>query len=131
MGGAMDWLRWNGTLVGVGLVASLALAAPRGSRAEDAVRTFEITASKYTFTPATIEVSQGERVKLILHSTDVTHGIEISDFGVKAEIPKGGQAVTVEFVADKVGTFEFKCSHFCGMGHRKMKGQVVVAARAR
>jgi heme/copper-type cytochrome/quinol oxidase subunit 2 len=24
------------------------------------------------------------------------------------------------------GTYSFKCSEFCGMGHRDMKGQIVV-----
>jgi len=36
------------------------------------------------------------------------------------------QAVQVEFVAAQPGTYAFKCSDFCGMGHRDMKGQIVV-----
>jgi heme/copper-type cytochrome/quinol oxidase subunit 2 len=94
------------------------------------VRTFEVAASKYKFEPARIEVTEGDTVRLVLHSTDTTHGIGIKEFKVDTRIPKGGEPVTVEFVADKVGTFEFKCSHFCGLGHGHMKGELVVAARA-
>jgi cytochrome c oxidase subunit II len=130
MGGVMR-RKWRLGAVGVlWLAAWVALPTALAAAPEAAVRTFEITASKYVFTPATIEVNQGDRVKLVLRSTDVTHGIEIKEFGVKTEIPKGGQAVTVEFTADKAGAFEFKCSHYCGMGHRKMKGRLVVTARA-
>ena len=28
--------------------------------------------------------------------------------------------------ADKAGTFPFECSHFCGFGHKRMKGELVV-----
>ncbi len=120
---------WGGVRVTVGLAAAALWLAPFVARAVEpapAVRTVEVTASKYKFEPARIEVKQGERVRLILHSTDTTHGIEIKEFHVKADIPKGGDPVTVEFVADQAGTFEFKCSHFCGMGHHGMKGQLVV-----
>jgi cytochrome c oxidase subunit 2 len=112
-------------------VACLALVAPlRAAEPAATVRTFEITASKYKFEPARIEVVEGETVRLVLHSTDTSHGLGISAFGVDTQIPKGGAPVSVEFVANKPGTFEFKCSHFCGMGHRRMKGELVVAPRA-
>ena len=31
-----------------------------------------------------------------------------------------------EFTADKPGTFPFECWIFCGMGHGKMKGELIV-----
>ncbi len=37
-----------------------------------------------------------------------------------------GEGVTVEFTADQAGTFPFGCSHFCGLGHQNMKGQLTV-----
>jgi heme/copper-type cytochrome/quinol oxidase subunit 2 len=39
--------------------------------------------------------------------------------------------VTVRFVADKAGTFEIACSEYCGKGHKKMKGQLVVKEAAK
>ena len=31
-----------------------------------------------------------------------------------------------EFTADRAGTFPFQCSVFRGLGHKKMKGQLIV-----
>jgi cytochrome c oxidase subunit II len=85
-----------------------------------------LTAKRFKFEPDRIEVREGERVRLVLHSADVTHGIEIEEFGVALEVPKGGEVVSVEFVADRAGTFRFVCSEYCGAGHRGMKGALVV-----
>ena len=48
---------------------------------------------------------------------------------MKTLIPKVGQAVTVEFVADQAGVFDFTCAEYCGTGHSGMKGRLVVLAR--
>ena len=98
---------------------------------EAAARTFEVTASRFRFEPATLEVAEGDRVVLTLRSADGKHGIAIPEFKVKATIPKGGAPVTVRFVASKAGTFRFECSEYCGSGHRQMKGRLVVAGRGR
>jgi len=92
-------------------------------------RSFEVTASKFRFEPDTIEVDEGDRVAITLHSADVTHGFALKPFDVKAAIPKGGQPVTVEFVADKAGTYEFRCAVYCGPRHRGMRGRLVVRPR--
>ena len=57
------------------------------------------------------------------------------DFGDCTKSPKTGtldlaliniEAATIEFTADKAGTFPFQCSNFCGFGHGKMKGKLIV-----
>src|SRR5262245_15581374 len=47
------------------------------SYAPPAEKTFEITAKRFAFEPATIEVTQGDTVKLTVKSSDSTHGFEI------------------------------------------------------
>ena len=47
---------------------------------------------------------------------------------MKALIPKMGETVIVEFVADRAGTFNFTCAEYCGTGHAAMKGRLVVLA---
>jgi heme/copper-type cytochrome/quinol oxidase subunit 2 len=32
----------------------------------------------------------------------------------------------IEFLAQTPGTYTFKCCHTCGLGHRGMKGQIIV-----
>jgi cytochrome c oxidase subunit 2 len=89
------------------------------------VKTFDITAKQWEFDPATITVNEGDRVRLTVTSTDVEHGIAIPDFGVSEKLHPN-EPVTVEFVADKKGTFRFFCNVFCGSGHGGMRGNLVV-----
>jgi cytochrome c oxidase subunit 2 len=93
------------------------------------VKIVEVTASQFQFDPATITVAEGDRVRLRLHSLDRTHAFAIKAFRVKALIPRGGEAITVEFVADRAGSFDFTCAEYCGTGHARMKGRLVVVAR--
>ena len=89
------------------------------------VHEIQMTAKKYEFNPSTITVKKGERVRLIITALDKDHGIKIDAFEVN-HILKKGTAATVEFTADKAGEFPFQCSKFCGFGHGKMKGKIIV-----
>jgi len=51
-------------------------------------------------------------------------------FKIKQKLKKGEPSI-IEFTPDKAGTFPFKCSIFCGMGHRGMKGTIVVEEYSR
>jgi heme/copper-type cytochrome/quinol oxidase subunit 2 len=90
-----------------------------------AVREIEMTAKKYEFSPNEIRVRAGETVRLIITAQDRKHGFEIEALKIKRELPKG-EPVTIEFTADRAGTFPFKCANFCGFGHGRMKGQLIV-----
>ena len=103
----------------------------KGGVVVEEVKTIDVIASQFQFEPATIWVAQGDSVRLRLHSADRTHGFAIKAFRVKALIPKVGEAVTVEFVADQAGTFDFTCAEYCGTGHAGMKGRLVVLARGK
>jgi len=93
-------------------------------------RAIEMVASRFKFEPETLQVREGDRVRLTLRSTDTEHGFTIKKLNVRVAVPKTGEPVTVEFVADRPGTYEFKCSEYCGSGHGRMKGQLVVTPRA-
>ncbi|UUZ84250.1 hypothetical protein LJK88_11305 [Paenibacillus sp. P26] len=49
------------------------------------------------------------------------HGVSIPD--LKVNLNKAG---SVEFVADKAGTFGYNCYVMCGFGHATMKGKRIV-----
>ncbi len=99
---------------------------PQGSTPTPPVREFVVVAEKFAFTPERIEVTQGERVRVTVRSADTTHGWAIEAFDVDVLARKGGRPETVEFVADRAGTFEITCSEYCGRGHKRMKGVFVV-----
>ena len=106
------------------------LPAGAASSAAEATQRFEVTASRYRFDPARIEVRQGDVVELVLRSADTDHGLAIKVYAVKVAIPKGGETVGVSFVARRVGTFPIECSEYCGSGHKRMKGELVVTEKA-
>lgn len=89
------------------------------------IKTFTLTAKRWSFEPATITVNRDDLVKLNIRSLDVTHGFSLPAFNVDQTLT-AGQTTTVEFTADRTGTFDFACSVFCGEGHTKMTGSVIV-----
>lgn len=109
------------------LIACIAVLVRPGHA--QAKKEFELTAKRFAFEPARIEVTQGDAVKITAKSADSTHGFEIKKLKVKKEVPKGGGPVVVEFVANQAGEFEISCSEYCGKGHKQMKGLLVVAPR--
>lgn len=88
-------------------------------------KSFTITASKWAFSPNTITVKQGDTVRLRVNSIDVAHGLLIQGYNINKTI-NPGETVQIEFVADKKGTFNFRCSVQCGVGHLTMTGRLIV-----
>jgi cytochrome c oxidase subunit 2 len=82
-------------------------------------QTITIRASRFAFDPNEITVKKGEPVKVIIQSEDVSHGLVVEDLGIRTEVKKG-QAATITFTPEAVGTFAGKCAHFCGSGHGSM-----------
>jgi len=108
-------------LVGACITSAGALA-----RSATVTKVFDMTASRYRFEPALIEVEEGDRVVFKLRSVDGPHGIAIKGVKAKASIPEDGSVVTLEFVAGKAGRFNFTCNEYCGPGHSRMTGSLVV-----
>jgi cytochrome c oxidase subunit II len=92
---------------------------------QTAATEIKMTAKKYEFNPSQIKVKQGDHVRLVITALDRDHGFKLEAFQIDRELKKG-EAATVEFTADKTGTFPFECSRFCGLGHKHMKGELVV-----
>jgi cytochrome c oxidase subunit 2 len=107
-------------------VAALWLVAAGAALGAEAARRVEVTASRYKFEPGRIEVAQGDVVDLVVRSADTDHGLAIEAYKVKVKVPKGGESVAVSFVASRAGTFPILCSEYCGSGHRRMRGELVV-----
>ena len=125
-------MRMGTAFAGVLAVTAAMLAVTGVAAAQTAAtaRTIEVTAGDYKFEPAVIEVTEGERVVLSARVTDgKKHGLAIKEMGVKADLPKTGAVVPIGFVAGKPGTYTIACSVYCGKGHSRMKGRLVVTAK--
>ena len=118
------WNTYTRSLSALALVAALTAGRP----AAQAVHELQIVASKYQFAPSTIQVTAGEPVRLVVRSVDVVHGFSIPKLKIDTQIPKGGDAVIVEFVAPAAGRYEIACSEFCGIGHGRMKAALISIA---
>lgn len=93
-------------------------------KVENGMRIVEVKASKYKFEPDPIVVKLDDKVRLLVTSTDVAHGLAISEFKVNVSISIG-ETKAADFIADKKGTFHIYCSVYCGPGHAHMRGTLV------
>ena len=107
------------------LAVAAALTANRPAMAAQPVHELHVVASKYQFTPSTLQVTSGEQVRLVLSSMDTVHGFSIPKLKIDTQIPKGGDPVIVEFVAPIAGRYEIACSEFCGIGHGQMTATLI------
>jgi cytochrome c oxidase subunit II len=100
-------------------------ATPSPAQGATPAHEIQMTAKKYEFSPNPVRVKKGEHVRLIITATDRDHGFKLEAFNIEQRLKKG-VPTTVEFTADKAGTFPFKCSVHCGFGHGGMKGTLIV-----
>jgi cytochrome c oxidase subunit II len=96
----------------------------------DEPRAIEVTVRRFAFEPEEIHVREGERVRLLVRSADGLHGFGIKAFGLAHVIPRGTAPVVIELTPDRTGRFEILCTEFCGEGHDRMRGLLVVQASA-
>lgn len=91
----------------------------------DDIRVIEVESFRYSYSPNIIVVNSGERVRIKLSTRDTEHGFNIPEINFDLKVKKG-KPTEGEFSAPKPGIYEIRCSVFCGSGHRKMKGTLVV-----
>ena len=77
----------------------------------------DLSSKQWEFTPSEIQVKQGQSVTLKITSTDVSHGFALEEYNIYAFVTP---------VANNVGIFEFFCNVFCGEGHSKHRGNLIV-----
>ena len=97
-----------------------------GSETQDGnVKEFVVEGFNFAFSLNEIRVKKGDKVKIVFKNTGGYHDFNIDEFSVKTNVINTGEQETVEFVADKVGEFEY----YCSVGnHRElgMRGKFIV-----
>lgn len=86
---------------------------------------FTIEGSPFKYSPASISVKSGDKVKITFKNTAGRHDLTMDEFNVKTKVLEVGKEETIEFVADKKGEFKYYCSV---PGHRAqgMEGTLTV-----
>jgi len=106
------------------LFAPLPVAAPAPQ-----ARTIEISARQFAYEPATVRVNRGDMLTFHLESLDAAHGLSVDGYDVNIQA-EPGKSASVTFVADKEGTFKFRCSVSCGALHPFMIGELNIEPNA-
>jgi cytochrome c oxidase subunit 2 len=117
-----NWLRWA-IFAALGLVIWLVPVPARSAAPDD--HKIRIEAKNYEFSPSVLQVNEMDQVTIELVSTDVVHGIYIDGYGLEITADPG-QTVSLSFLADRPGTFRFRCSVTCGALHPFMIGKIQV-----
>jgi cytochrome c oxidase subunit II len=104
----------------ISLLLAAALAVPN-----DGAQVIQLTAKKFEFSPAVIELKVGVPVVLEVTSLDRKHGFALPDFKIDEQVEPRG-VTRIRFVPDRAGTFAFHCNVFCGSGHEDMGGTIMV-----
>ena len=88
-------------------------------------RTFRILANRFEYSPAILSVNPGDQVTIELVATDVVHGLSIDGYDLETSADPG-QTRRLSFVADRQGSFRFRCTVTCGNMHPFMIGKLQV-----
>ena len=100
----------------------------------------EITGEFHRWEPSVLVVHKGDTINLtVTNPRSKVHSFILPDFGVTTPglEPRGG-TTTVQFIADKVGTFQYACgipfdrdngALDCNLDHKRQVGTLIVLER--
>jgi heme/copper-type cytochrome/quinol oxidase subunit 2 len=113
-------LRWSAFVLPL---AVLGLLAQEGGE-----RTFTVSAHKYSFTPARIEVTQDDLVRIAFSTSDIPHSFTIDSYRIAKRV-EPGRPIVFEFRADQPGRFPIYCSLATDELCKEMVGELIVTRK--
>lgn len=88
--------------------------------AVSSVKTFTVTGKSFSFSVSQITVNKGDTVKIIFQNTEGNHDWVVDEFNAHTKVISAGQSDTIQFIADKTGTFQY----YCSVGAHRQLGMV-------
>ncbi len=76
-----------------------------------------------------LHVPVGVPVNLVMISQDVIHSFFLPALRIKQDVLPG-RYTEESFTADKTGTYHLFCAEYCGTGHSRMGGSIVIMSKA-
>lgn len=114
-------LRWSAFVLAIAALGLFARAQ------EGNERKFAVSAHKYAFSPARLDVRQDDLVRVTFSTDDIPHSFTIDKYRIAKRV-EPGKPIVFEFRADQPGRFPIYCNLAADDGCRKMIGELVVAA---
>ena len=118
-----SWSSWLLVVLAALVVAFAPFPATAVPQPTD--RLFRVAASQYAYAPPELHVNIGDRVTIELASTDAIHGLYVDGYDVSVESDPG-QTASLTFVANRPGSYRFRCNVTCGALHPFMIGKLTV-----
>ncbi len=115
---------WHWVLL-AGIALTIIFIPIANGKATPIDRTFYLDARRFQYDPAVLRVNPGDRVTIVLSTSDVMHGLSIDGYDIETMAQPTRQG-TLSFVADRSGVFRFHCIVVCGNMHPFMTGKLVV-----
>ena len=115
-------LRWSAFVLALALFGLLAEAQEGGERK------FTVSARKYSFRPARIEVQQDDLVRVTFSTSDIPHSFTIDKYRIAKRV-EPGKPIVFEFRADQPGRFPIYCNLATDERCKEMVGELVVSSR--
>lgn len=79
-----------------------------------------ITASNFSYNVTNIIAKKGDTVRITLNNTQGVHDLIIEGYNLATKELTVGQKETIEFVASKIGEFEY----YCSIGDHRQMGMI-------
>lgn len=92
--------------------------ATSGAQASE-VREITVDGDEFKFTPASLSLMAGEKVRLTFNNKGkFPHNLTIDELGVATKTIKPGETDGIEFTVSKTGNFEM----YCSVGNHRAQG---------
>tara|TARA_Y100000310_G_scaffold89923_1_gene87059 strand:+ start:21764 stop:22240 length:477 start_codon:yes stop_codon:yes gene_type:complete len=88
--------------------------------APPAIKEFTVNGKNWEFDVKEIKVKAGDTVKIQFTSTSGFHDWVVDEFNAATDQVNSGGQTSVEFVANKAGTYEY----YCSVGNHRARGMV-------
>jgi plastocyanin len=101
-------------------VSTTTATTTNATTTQGSIREFVVTGTPFKFDVSSIKVKQGDVVKVTFKNAVGTHDWVLDDFNVRTKVLAAGAQETVQFVANKRGSFEY----YCSVGNHRQQGMV-------
>lgn len=86
---------------------------------EEEVREIEVSGKEYSFSPSSVSVKKGEKIKITFtNNGNLPHNLVIDELGVSTKTIAPGKSDTVEFTAEG----DVNLTFYCNIGNHRAQG---------
>lgn len=93
-------------------------SAKSATNSNSQVKNYTISGNNFSFSQKEIRIKKGDKVTITFSNKEGRHNLAIDGYNTKTNVITENNTASVQFIADKVGTFEY----FCEVGDHRIKG---------